>query len=308
MKKSKSVNMFHLAHMIGVDLTIKDAEKAIEGKKISTNDARGIVLNNFRSAMEFVRSDVTETHLELDINLLLHLNKIMLTEWKEVWEAKLRIDSNDVDTSIDNWIQLRNKEITMFELEGKVGEVIFWFKTNQGRIHPLIRLAVLIYELIRIAPFSHLNQITIITLVDLLLFKNGYLAQTFLPIVRELDMHNQENVSLWEKIAAENDYTNWIERFIQNLNASIKEDREKILGLVSSSKGNNKQPFLDLNRRQLKILRYLQTIPTVKREDYVQMMDVSTMTAFRDLTDLVEKKLLKVDGRGRGTKYLLVNR
>jgi hypothetical protein len=34
----------------------------------------------------------------------------------------------------------------------------------------------------------------------------------------------------------------------------------------------NSQPLLDLNKRQLKILRYLQTIPTVKREEYCQCL------------------------------------
>ena len=66
-----------------------------------------------------------------------------------------------------------------------------------------------------------------------------------------------------------------------------------------------KQPFLDLNPRQLKVLRYLQNVPYIKREDYCHMMDVSTMTAFRDVNDLVRKKLLKVEGQGRGTKYRL---
>jgi len=308
LKKSKAVNMFHLAHMIGVDLTIKDAEKAVEGKKITTNDARGLILNNFRSALEFVRSDVTKSQLEPDVNMLLHMNKILITEWKEVWEAKLRLDSNDVDSSMDGWVQIRDKSITMFELESKLNEILFWFKTSQGRVHNLIRIGVLFLELVKLAPFSHLNQVTIIALIDLLLFKYGYLTQTFLPIVRELDQHNQENIKIWQKIIEEGDMSSWLERFILNLKGAIKEDKDKILGLVNTSKNTSKQPFLDLNRRQLKILRYLQTIPTVKREDYVQMMDVSTMTAFRDLTDLVEKKLLRVEGRGRGTKYLLLNR
>ncbi len=308
MKKSKSVNMFHLAHIMGVELTIKDAEKAVEGKKISTNDARGTILNNFRNAMEFVRSDVTEAHLETDINLILHLNKILLTNWKEIWDARLRTDSNEIEPIIDGWLQMRDKGITMNEVEEKTSEVLFWFKTNNGRVHPLIRIAILIFELAKIAPLKFLNQITIISLADLLLYKTGFLSLTFLPIVRELDLHNQANLNVWGAAMDSKDLTKWIEHFITDLNTSIKEDKEKILGLVSSDKHSTKQPFLDLNRRQLKILRYLQTIPTVKREDYVQMMDVSAMTAFRDLNDLMEKKLLRVDGNGRGTKYLLANR
>lgn len=309
MLKSKSVNMFHLAHMIGVDLTIKDAEKAVEGKKLTTTDARGTIMNNFRNVMEFVRSNVTESYVDVDLNLLLHLNKIILTDWKEIWEAKFRMDTDTIDPALDNWVKLRDESLKQYDMEQKLNDAIYWYKINTGKIHPIIRIAVLIYELVRTAPFVHCNELTTISIADFLLKKNNYLDKTFLPIVREFDLHDAENIDLWKQsIENDGDITTWLERFVQNLSSGISEDREKILQLTNTEKSSNKKPFLDLNRRQLKILRYLQTIPTVKREDYVQMMDVSTMTAFRDMTDLCDKKLLKIEGKGRGTKYMLATR
>jgi hypothetical protein len=306
--KSKSVNMFHLAHMIGVDLTIKDAEKAVEGKKIATNDARGTIMNNFRNCMDFVRSNGTDSYIDLDVNMLLHFNKILLTEWKELWEAKFRTSNEELDSSLDNWAQLRDQDLKSFGINERLNEIFDWYKLNVGKVHPLIRIAIILYELMRAAPFAHLNEITIITVTDYLFQKNGYLTKTFLPIVREFDLHESENIELWNKVSEnDGDLSQWLERFLQNLGSGIAEDRERIVELTMSDR-SAKQPFLDLNRRQLKILRYLQTIPTVKREDYVQMMEVSTMTAFRDLSDLVEKKLIRIEGQGRGTKYVLVNR
>lgn len=306
--KSKSVNIFHMAHMIGVELTIKDAEKAIEGKKVATNDFRGTLLNNFRNCMDFVRSNVTDSYMDIDINLLLHFNKILLTDWKEVWEAKFRGTSEEPDGNLDNWIQLRNQSLHGLMIEEKLNELFTWYKGSTSKIHPLIRISIMIYELMRISPFAYCNELTIIAITDYLLQKNGFIQKTFLPIVREFDLHDSENIEIW-KLTNENkgDLTMWIERFIQNLNSGINEDVDRIQQVTKSEK-TSKQPFLDLNRRQLKILRYLQTIPTVKREDYVQMMDISTMTAFRDLSDLVEKKLIRIEGKGRGTKYVLVNR
>ena len=306
--KSKSVNMFHMAHLLGVKLTIKDAEKAVEGKKVTTNDSRGTILNNFRNCMDFVRSNVTDSYIDIDINLVLHFNKIVLTDWKEVWEAKFRGSNEAPNANLDNWLGLRNQSLHGMAIEERLNDLFTWYKSNTSKVHPLIRVAILIYELIRTAPFAHCNQLTIIALADYLLQKNGYIHKTFLPIVREFDLHEAENIEIW-KIVNEHkgDLTVWIERFIQNLGAGMNEDRDKILQVTKSEK-TTKQPFLDLNRRQLKILRYLQTIPTVKREDYVQMMEVSTMTAFRDLNDLVEKKLIRIEGKGRGTKYVLVNR
>jgi Fic family protein len=306
--KGKAINLFHLSHMIGVELTIKDAEKAVEGKKIITNDARGNVLNNFRSVMEFIRSTVTESYVDLDINVMLHINKIILTGWKEVWESKVRTDAEQIDTTLDTWTGLINKDLNMAQRDDMVTDLIGWYKNSLNRIHPLIRVGVFIYEMIRIAPIACCNELTIIAMSDFLFQKNGYLENAFLTIFREFDLHNEENIGVWEKVKLDGDITPWLERFILNLARGTTEEKTRILSDNQMLQTSVKQPFLDLNRRQLKILRYLQTIPTVKREDYVQMMDVSTMTAFRDMRDLVKKKIIKIEGRGRGTKYILMSK
>jgi Fic family protein len=306
--KAKAINLFHLAHLIGVELTIKDAQKAVDGKKIITNDPRGTLLNNFRNSMEFIRSTVTENYVDLDINLILHINKLLLTDWKEQWEAKIRTDVDPIDTTLDTWTKIVNKELNLAQREDALNDLIHWYKSSVNKIHPLIRTAIIIFELSRIAPLAICNQITIISLTDFLLQKHNYLERAFIPIVREFDLHNSENVGIWEMTMGNNDLTAWIERFVLNLSKGTCEDRDRIINDAQMQKTATKQPFLDLNRRQLKILRYLQTIPTVKREDYVQMMDISTMTAFRDLIDLVKKKLIKVEGQGRGTKYFLSSR
>jgi len=306
--KGKAINLFHLSHMIGVELTIKDAEKAVEGKKLVTNDARGTILNNFRSVMEFIRSTVTESYVDLDINVMLHINKIILTNWKETWESKIRTDADLVDPALDTWLKTSNISLNMAQREDKLNEVIYWYKASVNKIHPLIKIAVLIYEMVQIAPFVCCNQLTIMALTDFLFQKNGYLENSFLTVIREFDLHNEENIGIWEVIKKSDDLTGWIERFILNLAHGTTGEKNRISNDSLMIKSPTKQPFLDLNRRQLKILRYLQTIPTVKREDYVQMMDVSTMTAFRDMVDLVHKKIIKVEGRGRGTKYILASR
>jgi Fic family protein len=173
---------------------------------------------------------------------------------------------------------------------------------------------------LRISPLMVLNKITIIALTDYLLYKNNYLQSTFIPISRNFDIYEDEYIEAWNssiqgKLNPETgevheleDLTLWLERFTRNLSHDILEVREIFNRKIGDDQKSIKQPFLDLNKRQLKILRYLQTIPTVKREDYIQMMDVSTMTAFRDLNQLVKKKLLKIEGKGRGTKYMLSSR
>lgn len=314
--RAKTSNLFHFAHTLNINLTLKDAEKISDGKKIVTEDARGTILNNFRNALEFTRSNISETYIDIDLNILQHLNKILLTDWKESWEAKLRTSGENIDLSLENWATLRDQSIESLYVQQKLVELLDWYKSSMSKVHSLIRIGVFVERLIEISPFIYLNKLTTIAIADYLLYKNGYVAKSHFPTVRNFDVYQDEYLEAWNqrRMNAEmdpekaEDITLWLERFIRNLSVDMRETKEEMQKQIREEEKGSKQPFLDLNKRQLKILRYLQTIPVVKREDYVQMMDVSTMTAYRDLNELVQKKLLKVEGQGRGTKYMLYHR
>jgi hypothetical protein len=316
----KATNLLHIGHLVGINLTLKDAEKVADGKRLQTEDARGTILTNYRNVLEFTRSSVADSYSEIDINVLLHLNKIMLTDWKETWEARFRSGGESPDPIYDNWLDLRDKDIEPVRIQEELGMLIEWYKSNLSKVHPLIRIGIFVYKLMRIAPFTVLNKLTIIAVTDYLMHKSKYSQLTFIPSSRNFDIYEDEYIEAWtnsiqgkynpesNKLEQKDNITLWIERFTRNLSNEILENRTYATRKVSEQKETVKQPFLDLNKRQLKILRYLQTIPTVKREDFVQMMNVSTMTAYRDLNDLAKKKLIKIEGNGRGTKYMLANR
>ena len=61
-----------------------------------------------------------------------------------------------------------------------------------------------------------------------------------------------------------------------------------------------------LNERQLKAMEYLQTRQRLTRKGYCELTGISSRTAYRDLTDLVERGLLRSVGKGRSTHYILI--
>ena len=306
---SKTLNLFHASHMIAFNMSLKEAEKISEGKIFDHDSQNHIILNNIRNLHEFIRSSLQDEYIDIDSSILLHMNKILLSNWKEVWEVKFRNPQLIEDTDWNDWLNLTDRTIEPLTLQDEVRSAFDWYKITTQKSYPLIRIAILIFRLIQVAPFSHLNKFTIIGASDFLLKKNGYLGDDLLSTYRLFDNNNTLFKDLITKINIESpkDLTLWVEHFTESL---ARELKSVSLDIQEFAKANPvvKKTFLDLNKRQLKILKYLQTIPTVKREDYVQIMEVSTMTAFRDLNDLVTKKLLKVDGRGRATRYHLVNR
>ena len=60
-----------------------------------------------------------------------------------------------------------------------------------------------------------------------------------------------------------------------------------------------------LNDRQIKALKYLEEHEKITNREYREINDASRQTAKRDLSNLVERGLLKQKGKGKGTYYTL---
>lgn len=306
---SKTHNIFHFAHMISYKISLSDAEKICEGKIYDHENESNLLLNNLRNTLEFIRTSLQDQYIDIDSSILFHINKLLLSNWKEVWDVKFRNPQQIEDNAWNDWIEITDKTIEPLTLQDELKSAFDWYKISTSKIYILIRIAILVFRLIQIAPFSFFNKFTIICATDFLLEKHGYTSGELLPTFRLFDVNNASFITAIEKINIENpkNVTLWVEIFTEALAVELQALKEQLKSL-STSRTTSKRVFLDLNKRQLKILKYLQTIPTIKREDYVQIMEVSSMTAFRDLNDLVTKKLLRIEGRGRATKYLLANR
>jgi len=301
-------DIFHLGQTMGVNVTLKKARKIASGKTLTMSDYRGQYLTNFRNAVEFILS-TQASFSPMQGNIVLHLNKILIQNIADEWDAKYRTGGEQIDNRDDTWVSLRDEEIASVDVQSQALEAIEWFMVNQNKVHALIRIPATIYSLIRIAPFVIGNKITMLAVLKYLFFKSGYYVNGYMPIIKNFDIYEEEYIEAWKQAASEgDDVTLWIERFSRNYAQEMITTKERIDKMLEDHKEKSKQPFLNLNRRQLKVLRYLQNIPQVKREEYVDMMDVSTMTAYRDMYDLVKKGLLRIEGQGRGTLYVLASK
>lgn len=302
---AKTQDIFHLGHMLGLDMTLKDAEKIAGGLRLEGfKDQNAYILSNFRNSLEFNRSNIADTYSELDFTVLLHVNKLITSSWRESWDSRLR-NANDDFIDKDEWVALRDISITGEQVQSEMIELVEWYKSVIPTITPAIRIGIALFRVSEVAPYYAANMLSFIGLADYLFVKNGFAGKIYSSFVRNFDVnHNTYKEALVVSKKA-NDITYWLETLVENLVKELVETKEEMGKLTADDEKSKNQPFLDLNKRQLKVLRYLQTVPMIKREDYCHMMEVSTMTAFRDLNDLVRKKLIKVEGKGRGTKYRL---
>lgn len=302
---AKAQDIFHFGHILGLDMTLKDAEKIAGGLRLdSFKDQNAYILSNFRNALEFNRSNIADTYSELDFTVLLHVNKLITSSWRESWDARFRSVSDEFIDK-DEWSTLRDESIDGAQVQNQMIELVEWYKSAAPSITPIVRIGVTLFRMFEVTPYFAGNTLSIIGLADYLLVKNGFAGKVYSSFVRNLDINGSEYKEAFAASKKANDLTFWLETLTQNLIKELTEIKENLGKFTEDEEKSKNQPFLDLNKRQLKVLRYLQSVPMIKREDYCHMMEVSTMTAFRDLNDLVRKKLLKVEGKGRGTKYRL---
>jgi len=69
---------------------------------------------------------------------------------------------------------------------------------------------------------------------------------------------------------------------------------------------NEEWTKLGLNARQIKALEYIQKNGKITNREYRILCATSRDTAHRDLSELVQKGILKREGRGRVTHYLMI--
>jgi ATP-dependent DNA helicase RecG len=63
---------------------------------------------------------------------------------------------------------------------------------------------------------------------------------------------------------------------------------------------------LGLNERQIKAIQYIQEKGMITNREYQKLCATSWDTAYRDLSELVQKSILRREGKGRSTHYLMI--
>lgn len=305
-----SKTLFFLINNLGLKITLKDAQAIVKGDAFDSQDLRTKVVENSRAAMSFVRTQWQNGKIQFNDSLLLRINMILGLGVGEDWQLKYREAGERFAIIYDDLADLAGGDAKELNAASRTQIIIDEF--TQAEQPELYRISMLLFNLLKLHPFMILNKYSICLIGELLLGRYLRGQEEFFNLM-EFFTQKTETIkrafSLSDMPAQE---VAWHELFISSLAEQLLESGQKLL--INSNSASDRpakqgsKPFLDLNKRQLKILKYLQSIPTVKREDYVEMMSISAMTAYRDLQELVDNKILKIKGVGRGTKYMLYSR
>ncbi len=114
------------------------------------------------------------------------------------------------------------------------------------------------------------------------------------------DDYIEELIDGWDKIIKEHPLSPRLPR--------IESDEHSTTVTIFSTEEQfreEEKEEVELNERQIKALKYLEEHEKITNREYREINDASRQTAKRDISNLVERGLLKQKGKGKGTYYTL---
>lgn len=297
----KADELSHLSNLIGIPIGYNKALDIQQGKESGLEIEKHILLNNYRSTQEFIKSYTDMQFMPVSQALFHHLNTLLFKNVVEDWELGKNRDFSTVPSPLyDNWTDLKDYYPNI-NLSTYVDEMTrsLYSKTNQT--HKILIAITIFHEIMDKQPLLVANQISNIAFLSATLKNFGYNPNNLMPVAKIFDENEATIINQFKKKS--------IDDFSQLLSELLANEALALLNNIKFIYENNvKKKILlsaQFNDRQLKILEYLQIHKNISREEYAKLMGVSFMTAFRDLHKLLEDGYLTTKSRGRGTKYIL---
>lgn len=286
---------------LDLNLTLGDVKKISIGKEPETKEAR--ILSNVKQVFDYVQNNYKKIEITFNFHLIQHVVKLLQSELLEVWDVgKIRTYEEEVHP----FFELPNQNYTEKNPITQIAEAIVWVEEEKD-IHPIIKACLFLSLINQKSPFLGLNFVSSLLFFRLILEKYNY-GNTFnIPLFKIL---NSEKKNLYDIInesleeGSKINQTVLIESVSELLDQVIEDYKNEHIQLdYYDVKSATSQ--LDLNDRQIKLLKLLQQKVNIKRKEFIKLFKVSSMTAYRDLNYLVENKLLTVTGQGKSTIYTL---
>lgn len=295
----------HSTHIEGTQLTLSDAQKIFAGKHVEgvrPDDRQELI--NYKEAMDFV-SEYLDVQSEITEDVIKGIHKRLV---KEVRGGSLepgcyRKVQNYVVNSITGVIIYTPPSSQ--EVPTLMKEFVLWLN-NEKDISPVLMAGVAQHRFVDIHPFLDGNGRTARVLCTLILYQKGYDFKRLFSLSEFYDKNRREYYDSIQSVReAGMNMTVWLEYFVRGLKNQMLEVRRKGEVVIRKEIIIEKAIRAGLNDRQKKALDYIGKKGRITNKEYVELNNLSRETAKRDLSDLAEKGILKVVGKGRGIYYAI---
>lgn len=239
--------------------------------------------------------DLTESNIKS-----LH-NSLMKYSAKDQWhKGNFKKHSNAVEASFPDGTRQIIFQTTDpgFATEDSIRELLSWYN-SETIIHPLIRIAALVYDFLSVHPFQDGNGRLSRLISTLLLLKNGYKWIQYVSFEHEIENRKNEYYQALRSCQAERPKENvtvWMQFFL-----SCLSNIQSQLLMKLNKNGIETQ----LSPKEKTIFTIIQNRPNIKSGEISEKLAIPLPTVKRILSELINKGLIEKQGRGRSVSYTI---
>lgn len=290
-------------------ITEDEVEKVVRPSPATNIPKERPDVANYAAALSFVDFLSNDAEIMVDEAVIRQIHWLLM---KGIHDTKLRPGNYRTEP---NWIE--DQGIRVYEPPFHVDVPILmrqfslWLRED-GNLNPILKAGIAHAHLIAIHPFMDGNGRTARLLATLLLQRNGFGFRNLLS----LDAYYQRNrddylealkKSIGERFSADYDLTPWLQFFSFSIVMQAGRLETKLTDWrMWVDKVHREWAPIGLSDRETDGLIYAVNVGSIARRDYMEIAGVSPLTATRDLSHMVEIRLLTPQGTGRNRRYLPV--
>jgi len=189
-----------------------------------------------------------------------------------------------------------------------------WWSSSRGSVDGILRAAAAHLRFVTIHPYEDGNGRIARAITDMALAQDEKLKARFYSVSSEIMRSRNKYYDILEGVQCGRiEPTEWFLWFIKCVTASIENSRDIIANVFMKVDFWKEHAQDELNDRQKKIInRMLEAgkenfAGGLTTRKYVGMTKTSRATAFREISDMLDKKILRqLSGKGRSVHYDLV--
>jgi len=199
-------------------------------------------------------------------------------------------------------------------LDEEIRLFIKWWHSSAVGMDGILRAAAAHLRFVTVHPYEDGNGRLARALTDMALAQDEKLRVRFYSVSSQIMIMRDEYYEVLENVQrCRADATEWFLWFLKCVSLSIRHSQDIMSNVFARVDFWNQHLHTELNDRQKKVLtRILEAGPGnftggLTTRKYVIIAKTSRATAFREISDLVDKKLLRqLSGKGRNVHYDLI--
>ena len=301
-KKAKEVSVFASTSIEGNPLPLTEVKKVLKNKPEYIRDSEREVLN-YNEALEYLNTQSKKDDLNISVDLILKVHKKvthgLLPNFESGIFRKKPVVVNDTKSGKVVFLPPDYEGVNKLLLE-----LVEFISKNKNTVDPLILAGIFHKQMVIIHPFMDGNGRTTRLMTKVLLARMG--LNTF--NLFSFENYYNKNVTKYFKIVGEYgdfneleetiNFSDWLEYFTEGIIDELLRVKKIIPQLGNS-------PETKIEEYHLKLLDFIKQNGFITDRDYSKITERAKATRTLDFQKLLEMELIKREGKGRSTYYVL---